>query len=67
MSVSPEPVGREISDPDHAGHPGAIAVDLGVMRSIVVAFQSVLARLGDTVYVQPKMGADMWTHREDIA
>ncbi len=51
----------------HAGHPGAIAVDLGVMRSIVVAFQNVLERLGDTVYVQPRMGAGMWTHREDVA
>ncbi len=51
----------------HSGHPGAIAIELGVMRSIVVAFQSVLERLGDTVYVQPRMGAGMYTHREDVA
>lgn len=51
----------------HNGHPGAIAIDLDVMRSTVLAFQAVLARLGDTVYVQPRMGAGMWAHREEIA
>lgn len=51
----------------HHGHPGAIALDLGVLRSIVVAYQRVLLRLGDTTYVQPKMGAGMYTHREDVA
>jgi hypothetical protein len=51
----------------HAGHPGAMALDLGVMKSIVIAFQGLLARLGDTVYVAPKMGAGMWTHREEVA
>lgn len=42
-------------------------VDLGVIRSIVVAFQNVLERLGNTVYVQRRMGAGMWTHRQEIA
>lgn len=51
----------------HTGHAGAIAVDLGVMRSIVEAYQRVLLRIGDTVYVKPKMGAGMWQHREDVA
>ncbi|GLJ78667.1 ImmA/IrrE family metallo-endopeptidase [Microbacterium imperiale] len=51
----------------HAGHLGAMAVDLGVMRSTLEAFQCVLLRLGDTVYVRPKMGAGMFTHREEIA
>lgn len=51
----------------HAGHPGAIAVDLDVMRSTVIAFQGLLERLGDTVYVQPRMGAGQWAHRERIA
>lgn len=30
----------------HHGHPGAMAIDLGVMRSIVEAYQRVLARSG---------------------
>lgn len=51
----------------HGGHAGAIAVDLDVMRSTVLAFQGLLARLGDTVYVRPRMGAGMWAHREDVA
>lgn len=51
----------------HAGHPGAIAVDLDVMRSTVIAFQGLLERLGDTVYVRPRMGAGQWAHRERTA
>lgn len=51
----------------HSGHPGAMALDLGVMRSIVEAFQRVLLRLGDTVYQCPRMGAGQWDHREDLA
>jgi len=51
----------------HAGHLGAMSLDLGVMRSTLEAFQRVLLRLGNTVYVQPKMGAGMFTHRENIA
>lgn len=51
----------------HAGHLGAMALDLGVMRSTLEAFQRVLLRLGDTVYVRPRMGAGQWTHRERIA
>ncbi|MFI8593746.1 ImmA/IrrE family metallo-endopeptidase [Microbacterium sp. NPDC078428] len=51
----------------HDGHPGAIAVELGVVRSIVEAYQRVLTRLDDTVYVQPKMGAGQWAHREHVA
>jgi hypothetical protein len=51
----------------HAGHPGAMALELGVMKSIVIAYQGLLERLGDTVYVQPKMGAGMYAHREDVA
>jgi hypothetical protein len=51
----------------HAGHLGAMALELGVMRSIVEAFSNVLLRVGDAVYVQPKMGAGMWAHREVVA
>ncbi len=54
------------------GHPGAIALELGVMRSIVDTYRSLLLRLPrdeDTcaVYVDARMGAGMWAHREDIA
>lgn len=51
----------------HAGHLGAMAVELGVMRSTLEAFQAVLLRVGDTVYVQPKMGAGAWAHRIEVA
>ncbi|MGN7968982.1 ImmA/IrrE family metallo-endopeptidase [Microbacterium sp. 22296] len=49
------------------GHAGAMALELGVMRTTLEAFQSVLLRLGDSVYVQPKMGAGSWTHRIEVA
>lgn len=51
----------------HDGHTGAIAYDLGVVRSIVEAYQRVLQRVGDTVYVRPKMGAGQWMHAEELA
>lgn len=51
----------------HHGHAGAIAHDLGVVRSIITAYQRVLLRVDDTVYVRPRMGAGMWDHREDVA
>ena len=51
----------------HHGHAGAIAVDLGVMRSIVLAYQGLLERIGDTTYLRPKMGAGQWAHREEVA
>lgn len=51
----------------HGGHPGAIAVDLGVMRSIVIAYQRLLRRLGDITYTDPKMGRDQWALRHYVA
>lgn len=51
----------------HHGHAGAIAHDLGVVRGIVDAYRRVLLRVGDTVYVAPKMGAGQWAHREEVA
>lgn len=51
----------------HHGHVGAIAHDLGVVRSIVDAYQRVLLRIGDTVYVKPREGAGQWAHREHVA
>lgn len=51
----------------HQGHAGAIALDLGVMRSIVHAYQAMLARIGDTVYLDPRMGAGQYFQSEQIA
>lgn len=50
----------------HHGHAGAIAHDLGVVRSIVEAYQQILLRVGDTVYVKPREGAGQWHHREQV-
>jgi len=55
------------SESVHHGHIGAIAHDLGVVRSVVEAYQRVLLRIGDVVYVAPKMGAGQWAEREEIA
>lgn len=45
------------------GHLGAMAFDLGVTTKITTAFQRVLARIGDTVYVGPRMGVGQWEQR----
>jgi hypothetical protein len=51
----------------HHGHAGAIAHELGVVRRIVEAYQRILLRVGDTVYVKPREGAGQWIHREEVA
>lgn len=51
----------------HDGHLGAMAIELGVMRRTLEAFQRVLLRVGDTAYVQPKMGAGMYARRVVVA
>lgn len=45
------------------GHTEAMAIHLDVMSDIVVAYRRQLARLGDTVYVRPRMGAGQWAER----
>lgn len=47
----------------HNGHAGAIAQELNVVTSLVHAFQATLARIGDTVYEAPRMGAGCWAAR----
>lgn len=49
------------------GHLAAMAYDLGVTTKLITAFQRVLARIGDTVYVDPRMGAGQWAHRVEVA
>ena len=49
------------------GHTKSMAVDLHVADELVDVYQQHLARIGDTVYVAPKMGAGQYDHRELIA
>lgn len=51
----------------HDGHAGAIAQELGVVRSIAEAYARVLLRIGDFTYVDAKMGAGQYVHREQVA
>ena len=45
------------------GHAPAMAYDLGVTVELVDAFRGLLQRIGDTTYVQARMGVGQWTHR----
>lgn len=49
------------------GHASAIAYDLGVTTNLVGAYRRVLARIGDTVYVDARMGAGQWAHKLEVA
>jgi len=51
----------------HHGHVEAMAVELNVIVDLVEAFQRILLRIGDTVYVAPKMGAGQYAHRAEVA
>lgn len=51
------------SEEEWDGHPSAIAYDLGVTTKLVSAYQRVLARIGDTVYVDARMGAGQWLEK----
>lgn len=50
----------------HGGHTGGMAIELGVIVDIVEAYRRVLLRSGDTVYVDPRMGAGQWHHAEEV-
>lgn len=50
----------------HDGHIEAMAIELDVIDDIVAAFQRILFRFGNTVYVRPRMGADQWDHRTSL-
>lgn len=49
------------------GHIGAMAYDLCVISRIVEAYQSLLLRLGDTTYLDPRIGAGQWAHRQHVS
>lgn len=48
------------------GHAAAMAYDLGVTVRLVTAFQRVLARIGDDVYVDARMGAGQWADKVTV-
>ncbi|GGO59000.1 hypothetical protein GCM10010910_00900 [Microbacterium nanhaiense] len=51
----------------HNGHVASMANDLDVITDLVEAYQRILARIGDTVYLRPRMGVGQWDHREKVA
>lgn len=51
----------------HHGRADAMAVEMNVTLRLVEAYQRVLLRVGDTVYLEPRMGAGQFLHREQIA
>lgn len=44
-------------------HTPSIAQELCVLEKLVVAYERTLERVGDMVYVNPRMGAGQWTQR----
>lgn len=51
----------------HDGHPEAMAIALGVTVDLIDAFRRILLRVGDTVYVAPRMGAGGFLARVEVA
>lgn len=53
---------------EHRGfHAASLAFELGVTVELVEAYQRLLQRIGDTVYVAPRMGAGLWDHRIQVS
>ncbi|WP_417556109.1 ImmA/IrrE family metallo-endopeptidase [Microbacterium sp.] len=48
-------------------HAASLAFELGVTVELVEAYQRLLQRIGDTVYVAPRMGAGLWDHRVQVS
>jgi len=44
-------------------HLGWIAQELGVLEKLVVAYERTLHRIGNEIYINPKMGAGQWVQR----
>ncbi len=49
------------------GHPPSLAFELGVTVELVLAYQRLLRRIGDVVYVDARMGSGQWAHRSVAA
>ncbi|MFJ4173337.1 ImmA/IrrE family metallo-endopeptidase [Microbacterium sp. NPDC089696] len=50
----------------HDGNVTLMCQTLDVIEDILIAYQRVLLRVGDTVYVAPKMGAGQWHQKVDV-
>lgn len=44
-------------------HHASLAFELGVTIELVEAYQRLLQRIGEHVYVAPRMGSGQWAHR----
>lgn len=51
----------------HEGRAAGMALDLGVMTSIVKAYQGLLLRVDDAVYIAPRMGTGEYGARIEVA
>lgn len=51
----------------HDGHIEAMAISLNVTTDLIESFRRVLLRVGQDVYVAPRMGAGQWVHRVEVA
>lgn len=51
----------------HDGHVEGMAIALNVTTDLVQAFRRILLRVGQDVYVAPRMGAGQWAHRVEVA
>lgn len=51
----------------HDGHTDAMGHTLGVHHKLVEVYQDMLERIGDTVYLRPRMGLGQWDYREEVA
>lgn len=49
------------------GHLESMAFDLDVAAELLAVYRSMMRRIGDTVYMDARMGAGQWAHREDVA
>lgn len=45
----------------HGGHPGAMAVELGVTVDMLNVYRGMLLVVGDRTYLRPRMGAGQWS------
>lgn len=48
-------------------HTRWIAQELGVLEKLVHAYERTLHRVGDSVYVSPRMGAKQWGRKMEVA
>ncbi|QIK64105.1 ImmA/IrrE family metallo-endopeptidase [Leucobacter viscericola] len=49
------------------GHAPSMASDLNVAERCVIVFQGLMERIGDAVYLEPKMGVGQWSRRIEVA